>query len=233
MSLSRAQRTMLLVGLLPLLAVVAGGAAGTVDAIRGKLDYSYSAAFAPGADGVQINANVTTQVEPSLDGKVHVTVDGTYGALQPDVKVAIVGQILVVGTTCPDSHCQVDLTVEVPTATSGIKAKIQGGSLNVAGVSAPLAADVNEGSVDMARVRSPQISVNAREGSISLFFDAAPEQVSASSTDGSITVQLPRTATYSIDAVASQGSTDLSVPSDPTATHRLRLRSSYGSITVQ
>ncbi|HWD77401.1 MAG TPA: DUF4097 family beta strand repeat-containing protein [Kribbella sp.] len=233
MRLSRAQRTMLLVGLLPMLAVVVGAGAVTVSVIRGKLDYSYSAAFAPATDGVQITSDVSTQVETSFDGKVHVTVDGTYGAQRPDVKVAVVGKVLVVGTICPDSHCAVDLTVEVPAASAAIKAKIDGGSLNVAGVSSPLTVDVNQGSVDMARVRSPQIAVTARQGSISLFFDAAPEQVSASSTDGSITVQLPPTATYSIDAIASQGSTDLSVPNDPTATHRLRLRSQYGSITVQ
>ena len=231
--MTKAQRTMLLVGLLPLLAVVLGGAGVTVSVIRGKLQYSYSAAFATAGDGVQITSDVSTQVEPSFDGQVHVTVDGTYGAQRPDVKVSTVGKVLVVHTTCPDSHCQVDLTVEVPAATAALKAKVDGSSLNVAGVSAPLTADVTEGSVDMARVRSPQISVTASQGSISLFFDVAPEQVSASSTDGSITVQLPRTTAYSIDSVASQGSTDVSVPTDPTATHRLRLRSSYGSITVQ
>ncbi|NUR97700.1 MAG: DUF4097 family beta strand repeat protein, partial [Kribbellaceae bacterium] len=229
--MTRAQRTMLLVGLLPMLAVVLGSAAVTVSVIRGKLQYSYSAAFTPGSDGVQINADVSTQIEPSFDGQVHVNVDGTYAAQQPEVKVSIVGKILVVRTSCPDSHCGVDLTVEVPSTVSGVKAKIQNSSLNVAGVSAPLAVDVSGGSVDMARVRSAQLSVDAREGSISLFFDTAPEQVSATSVDGSITVQLPRTTTYSIDAVASQGSTDLSVPNDPSATHRLLLRSSYGSIT--
>ncbi len=47
-------------------------------------------------------------------------------------------------------------------------------------------------------------------------------------------MQLPRTTTYAIDAVAAQGSTDLgSVPNDSTATHHVYLRSSYGSITVQ
>ncbi|MFF0265085.1 DUF4097 family beta strand repeat-containing protein [Kribbella sp. NPDC004536] len=231
--MTKSQRTMLLVGLLPALALIVGAGAVTVSMIRGKLDYTYSAAFASGTDSVQITADVSTQVQASVDGKVHVTIDGTYGARQPAVKVATVGKTLMVGATCPDSHCQVDLTVEVPAATAGITAKIQSGSLNVDGVSAPLTVDVSQGSVDMARVRSSQLSVSARQGSISLFFDAPPEQLTASSVDGSITVHLPRTATYFIDAVASQGSTDLSVPNDQTATHRLRLRSSYGSITVQ
>jgi hypothetical protein len=224
---------MLLVGLLPLLAVVVGGAAVTVATIPGKLPYSYSASSAPGPDGVQINADVSTQIEASLDGQVHVNVDGSYAAQQPDIKVATVGRVLVVQTLCPDSQCAVDLTIEVPAAASTIKAKIQSSSLNVAGVSAPLSVDVSEGSVDMERVRSPQISVDARQGSVSLFFDTPPERVSATSSDGSITVQLPRTTTYAIDAVAAQGSTDLSIPNDSAATHHLYLRSSYGSVMVQ
>jgi len=231
--LTKAQRTMLLLGLLPLLAFVVGGAAVTVGTIRGKLPYSYSAAFAPGPDGVQINADVSTQVEASLDGQVHVTVDGSYGAQQPQVRVGTSGRLLVVQTTCPDAHCAVDLTVEVPTAAVAIEAKIDDSSLNVSGVSSPLTVDVSGGSVDMARVRSPQVTANARRGSVTLYFDDPPAAVAATSSDGSITVQLPRSVTYAIDAVAAQGSTYLNVPNDQSATRHLYLRSRNGSITVQ
>jgi DUF4097 and DUF4098 domain-containing protein YvlB len=231
--LTRAQRTMLLVGIVPLLAVVLSGAALTVETIRGKLNYSYSATYTPAADGVQIASDVSTQVEASFDGRVHVTIAGTYAEQRPDVRISTVGKVLVVQTTCPDSHCNVDLTVDVP-AAAAVKAKIQGASLNVDRVAAPLTLDVTDGSVDMAQLRSPRVSVDARRGSISMLFDSPPAQVSATSSDGSITVQLPRTTTYAIDAVAAQGSTDLgSVPNDSTATHHLYLRSSYGSITVQ
>lgn len=232
MTLTRAQRTMLLVGILPLLAVVAGAAAVTVGTIRGKLHYSSSAAYAPVADGVQIASDVPTQVEASFDGKVHVSVDGTYSAQKPDVRIATVGKRLVVQTMCPDSYCDVELTVDVP-AAAAVEAKVEGASVNVAGLAAPLSLSVSDGSVDLAQVRSPRISVDTQRGSISMIFGKPPVQLSATSSDGSITVLLPRTTTYAIDAVAAQGSTDVSVPSDSTATHRLYLRSSYGSITVQ
>ncbi|HET6740047.1 MAG TPA: DUF4097 family beta strand repeat-containing protein [Kribbella sp.] len=232
MKLTKAQRTMLLVGLLPLLAVVVGGAAVTVGTIRGKLPYSYSAAFTPGADGVQIKAGVPTQIEASLDGQVHVTVDGTYAEQRPAVQIAPAGDQLVVQAACPDSHCDVDLVVEVPAITA-VKAKVEGTSVDVAGVSSPLAVDVSGGSVDMKRVRSTQVSVDARRGSISMSFDAPPDQLAATASDGSITLQLPRTTNYAIDAVAAQGSTQVAVPNDATASHRVYLRTSYGSITVQ
>lgn len=230
--LTRAQRTMLIVGLVPLLAVIVGGAAVAVGSIRGKLPYSYSAAFTPGADGVQIRADVPTQIDASLDGQVHVTVDGTYAAQRPVVQIAPADGQLVVQTTCPDSHCHVDLVVEVP-AVAAVKAKIEGSSVDVAGLSSPLAIDVSDGSADLARVRSPQVSVDARRGSVSMSFDAPPDHLAASASDGSITLQLPRTTNYAIDAVAAQGSTHVAVPNEASAPHQIYLRTSYGSITVQ
>ena len=46
MRLTNAQRAMLLLGLVPLLALAVAGAAVTVGMIRGKLGYSYANEFA-------------------------------------------------------------------------------------------------------------------------------------------------------------------------------------------
>ncbi|GAA1562391.1 hypothetical protein GCM10009804_18850 [Kribbella hippodromi] len=230
--MTRGRVAMLLVGVVPLLALLVGGGLVTVGVIRGKLPYNYSAAFTPGPAGVRIVADVATQVEASIDGQVHVTIDGTYAAAKPDVRIGTTGQELVVQTSCPDVHCAVDLTVEVP-AVKMVKAKVDGSSINVVGLTSPLSLDAKDGSVDMARIRSPQVSVDAQGGSVGMSFDNPPKQVSATSSDGSIWVQVPRTEPYTIDAVAAQGSTNVSVPNDMTATNHLYLRSSYGSITVQ
>jgi hypothetical protein len=230
--MTSAQRKMLIIGLVPVLVFVVTAAAVTVSLIRGKLPYSYSAAFTPGAGGVRITADVSTQVLASVDGKVHVNVDGNYAAAKPDVKVSTAGDVLLVESRCPDLHCSVDLTVEVP-AAAAVQAKVEGSSVNVVGVSSPLNVEVSDGSVDLVRVRSPRVSVDAQRGSATLIFDSPPDQVSATTSDGSLTVQVPHSATYAIDAVAAQGSTELQLPNDPAATRHIYLRSSYGSITVQ
>jgi DUF4097 and DUF4098 domain-containing protein YvlB len=168
----------------------------------------------------------------SVDGQVHVNVDGTYAVAKPDVKVSTAGGQLLVETSCPDAHCSVDLTVEVP-ASAAVQAKVETASANVVGVSSPLNLTVSDGSADLVQVRSPRVSVDVQRGSATLSFDSPPDQVSATTSDGSLTVRVPRSATYAIDAVAAQGSTDLHVPNDPTATRHIYLRSSYGSITIQ
>jgi DUF4097 and DUF4098 domain-containing protein YvlB len=223
---------MLIVGLVPLLVLVVAGAAVAVSSIRGKLPYSYSASFAPGPQGVRVVTDVPAQLLASVDGRVHVTVGGSYVDGQPAIQISTVGGVLTIDTSCPDAHCRVDLTVEVP-AASVVQAKVERVSLDVNGIASPLTVDSIDGSVNGNELRSHRVSVNAQRGSISLMFDAAPDQVTATSNDGSITVQLPQTATYAVDAVAAQGTSELDIPNDGTSTKRLYLRSTYGSITVQ
>ena len=227
-----AQRRMLIIGLVPLLVLVVTGAAVAVSLIRGKLPYSYSASFAPGAQGVRVVSEVPAQLLASVDGQVHVTVDGSYAVAKPAIDVSTAGGVLTIDTSCPDAHCRVDLTVEVP-AASAVQAKVEQVSLDVVGVASPLTVDASDGSVDMTRLRSTQVSVDARRGSISLMFDVPPDQVAATASEGSLTVQLPSTATYAVDAVSAQGSNQLDIPNDPASSHHLYLRTSYGSITVQ
>lgn len=229
--MTSAQRKMLIIGLVPVLVLVITAAALTVSLIRGKLPYSYSASYAPGPRGVKVVSDVSLQLLASADGQVHVTVDGTYAAAQPSVKVSTVGGMLDVETGCSDVHCDVEVTVEVP-GTSAVQVKAEGTSMDAVGVASPLTVAANDGSITLTRVRSPKVSVDAVHGSVDMLFDSAPDQVNATASNGSVTVQVPPTTTYAIDALAAQGSTQVNIPTDPSSSNRLYLRTSYGSITV-
>lgn len=230
--MTSAQRKMLIIGLVPVLVLVVTGAAVTVSLIRGKLPYNYSASYAPGPQGVKVVSDVSLQLLASADGQVHVAVDGSYAVAQPSVKVSTLGGVLDVETGCPDVHCDVEVTVEVP-GTSAVQAKTDGTSMNAVGVASPLNLEANDGSITLTRLRSPRVSVDAVHGSVDMLFDSAPDQVNATASDGSVTVQVPDTTTYAIDALAAQGSTEVNIPNDPSSSNRLYLRTSYGSIIVQ
>jgi hypothetical protein len=230
--MTTAQRRMLIIGLVPVLVLVITAGAVTVSLIRGRLPYEYSASFKPGPQGVKVVSGVAMQLLASADGQVHVTVDGTYAVAKPAVRVSTVGGVLDVETTCPDVHCEVELTVEVPSAAA-VHAKADGTSMTATGVASPLTVEATDASVTLTRVRSPRVSVDAVHGSIDMLFDSPPDQVNATASDGSLMVQLPRAATYAIDALAAQGSTQVDVPNDSSSSNRLYLRTSYGSITVQ
>jgi DUF4097 and DUF4098 domain-containing protein YvlB len=67
---------------------------------------------------------------------------------------------------------------------------------------------------------------------VQLFFSKPPTTVDATTSNGSLRVEVPVPAAYAISAAADQGSSDISVPNDLSAPRRLNLRSSNGSITV-
>jgi hypothetical protein len=231
MVLTTAQRRMLVIGLVPLLLLVLGGAAVTVSAIRGKLPYDYSAEFVPGERGVNVVSDVPVDVTSSPDGQVHVNVDGSYAAQQPAVNVTPTEGLLEVRTSCPDVHCSVDVVVELPTGV-GVQAKVEGTSLSVVGVSGPVKAAASDGSIVLMNLRSNRVSADCSRGSVAMVFDNPPSQVTATSTDGSLSVEVPHSVTYAVDAIAARGSTDLNIPNDPASARHLYLRSSNGSITV-
>lgn len=229
--LTAAQRRMLVIGLVPLLLLVAGGAAVAVGSIRGHTEYNYSQTFAPAAQGVSVVSDVPVNVRASLDDRVHVDAGGSYAVAQPTVDVSTIGGQLEVRAFCSDIHCEADVAVAVP-GDVPVQVKTERASIDVVGTSGPLTVDTSDGSVDMAQLRSKQVAVNCRRGSITLLFADAPDQVTASSSDGSLTVQVPRSAPYALDAVATQGSTDLEISNDPSSSRHLHLRTRNGSITV-
>jgi hypothetical protein len=231
MALTTAQRRMLVIGLVPLLVLVLGGAAVTVSAIRGKLPYNYSAVFVPGEQGVSVRSDVPVDVMSSPDGQVHVTVDGSYAVQQPVVNVTPSGGFLEIRTTCADVHCNVNVVVEVP-AGVGVQVNVEGTSLSVVGVSGPVKAAASDGSITLMNLRSQRVSADCSRGSVAMVFDNPPDQVAATSTDGSLSVEVPQSATYAIDAIAARGSSDLNIPNDPSSGRHLYLRTSNGSISV-
>ena len=70
--MTSAQRKMLIIGLVPVLVLVATGAAVTVSLIRGKLPYSYSASYAPGPQGVKVVSDVSLELLASADHLLYV-----------------------------------------------------------------------------------------------------------------------------------------------------------------
>jgi hypothetical protein len=231
MSLTSAQRRMLTLGLIPVVLLVLGGGAVTVASIGGKIDYDSSSAYALPRNGVSVVTDIPVTVIPSTDGKVHVSVGGTYTNREPSVDVRkSPGEELQVSVACRGSGCRVDLTVRVPGGAS-VKLTSSGGPVDVIGLTGDLRLVTGNGSVNAVQLQSQEVAVSADGGSVDLSFDSPPRTVEANTTNGSLQVLVP-TDSYAIDAAAANGSTQLNLPNELGAQRRLHLRSTNGSITV-
>ncbi|MFI5711623.1 hypothetical protein [Kribbella sp. NPDC051620] len=231
MSLSGPQRRLLILGLIPVIALVLGGGAVTVATIRGKVHYDVSSAYALPRNGVSIVTDVPVTVTPSADDKVHVNVGGSYTDLEPSVDVRkSAGDELQVSTACRGSGCRIDLTVRVPRSAS-VKLTTSGVSVDLAGLAGDVRLVAGNGSINAVQLQSQDVTVTARGGSVDLSFDSPPRNVVVNTTNGSLQVLVP-TDSYAIDAAAMYGSTQLDLPNELGAQRQLHLRTTNGSIRV-
>jgi hypothetical protein len=231
MAITSAQRKMLTFGLIPVLAIVLGGAAVTVATIRGRLDYAYSQTVDTPSEGLHISANMEVQVAPSTDRHTRVRVSGTYADHEPVVELKAENDTLNVEAHCQGSSCRLDLTIEVPTSTQ-VSVDASEASVDLVELTGPVDVTAQNGSVNGVRLRSESVTVNSRSGSMDLGFDQPPQSVDATATNGSVHVLVPGTAAYAIDAAAVHGSTELNLDNDLSSFRELHLRATNGSVTV-
>jgi DUF4097 and DUF4098 domain-containing protein YvlB len=224
---------MLLLGLVPVIALVLCGAALTVATIGGKLNYDYVEAYDKPSTTVTIAANVEVLVSPSDDNKVHVRMSGTYTDHEPtvDAQKNVEQGELKISAQCVGGGCRLELDVELPNAVQ-LSVETSGASVELQRLTGPVRVKTADGSINAVRLRSDTVSVTTLGGTVDLGFDRPPADVKADASDGSVHVQLPRTAAYAIDAAAAHGSTTLNAENDLGSKYRLRLRAANGSITV-
>ncbi|NGO13179.1 DUF4097 domain-containing protein [Streptomyces sp. HC44] len=114
-----------------------------------------------------------------------------------------------------------------------LNVRTRDGSVHVKDSSGPLTLHTGDGSVTATDVGSRRVDVNTRDGSVRLGLAAVPDRVASRSVDGSVTIELPRQATYRVTTETGDGSVDVSVPRDERSAHDVSARTRDGKVTVR
>jgi DUF4097 and DUF4098 domain-containing protein YvlB len=164
---------------------------------------------------------------------VAVTEQLRFDDEQPATRHRVEGDTLVLDYTCPDDSgtCWVNYRVELPRGTE-VNLHSDAGEIRMSGLTGRVQARTEAGVVVANRLRSQNVQVDSTAGSVTLGFATAPADVRAHTTAGSVTVKVPGDARYAVDASTAAGSTRVSVPEDTASSHRLRVSSSAGSVSV-
>jgi DUF4097 and DUF4098 domain-containing protein YvlB len=141
-------------------------------------------------------------------------------------------------------NCAVDYVLTVPEGLP-ISGRTAGGALSLTGVGR-VDLETSNGDVDVdgagaVRVHTNSGAITGRNlrgavdastsnGAVELTL-AQPQDVRATTTNGALTVTVPRGA-YRITATTTNGDRDLRIPDDPAGTHRLDLTTTNGDVTV-
>lgn len=114
-----------------------------------------------------------------------------------------------------------------------VRADSSGGSVKLDRASGPLDLHSSGGSVTGTDLRGAEAIADSSGGNVRLRFAVPPERVSADTSGGSVTLELPRVdGGYDVQASADGGGENVQLPTDPTSERKILARSSGGSVTV-
>jgi hypothetical protein len=172
---------------------------------------------------------------------------------EPEVVTRQVGDRLVVGSSCtwtPGLPCTGWVHLTVPagiTVTGGVTdnhvtlrdltgtvdLSSSDGGITARDVTGPLRLASRDGTIEGSGIRSDRVAASTSDGSVRLTFADPPRSVRATSRDGSVHLTLPddRTA-YHVTVSTKDGSSDVSVPTDPTAPRRITAATSDGDVEI-
>lgn len=172
---------------------------------------------------------------------------------KPEIVTRQVGDRLVVRSSCrftPGLPCTGWVRLTVPAAlrvaggstdghltlrslTGPVDVETSDGGITVSRATGGLRLQSRDGTIEGSRLRSADVHAASSDGSVHLVFSTPPRSVVATSRDGSVELILPDDGTtYDVRARATDGSTDVSVPTDPKSTRHLTARTSDGSIRI-
>lgn len=189
-----------------------------------------------------VTAPVSSLVIKGGGGKVAVT--GTQGSTvrvtellhysktPPATRHAVAGATLTLSYSCATQlDCGVAYTVLVPRGITVTVTNRQG-MITLASLAGPVTARTIAGAINATGLSSPSAELRATAGSIKAEFTVVPETVTASTHAGTVTLNVPGTAAYQVDAHTYVGSTSVTVHRVPSSAHKISVSTSLGSITI-
>lgn len=188
-------------------------------------------------------------LSPGTDSLVHVDASGDYEQAAPEVAIASSGGTVTVKSSCQEG-CSLRLRITVPAnlaadvtsgsgeiSTSGLGGPLSlrsdSGQISVSGSAGTLVLHGGSGTVAVTDSRSRHVAVTSGQGSVRAEFAAPPTSVEVSTGDGSVDLEMPQDADYSVDAHGG-GPTPprISLPVERGSKHAVTVRTGNGAIQI-
>jgi hypothetical protein len=177
-------------------------------------------------------AGSVTVTGTSGSGPVTITEEPSYSKTAPATTRNVSGDTLTLGYTCKSQLlCSVDYVIKVPHGV-GVHAESREGSITLTSVSGPVTAQTFAGLITATGLTSPSAVLKSGAGGVNATFTAAPASVQASTDAGPITVTVPGSATYKVNAHAVVGVTSVTVRHSNSAADSITAHSDLGDITI-
>lgn len=193
-------------------------------------------ALPAGITGLEVDNAVGDVRIRAADAGEEPRVTGTteWGLRRPDVSVDVSGGTASLQAACPTGvvlPCSTDWTVVVP---EGADVEIEEGvgRVTIEGIGGDVDVETGVGDVRITESTAGRITANLGVGSLWVEAVEPPQHVRAKIGVGGLSVQLPDTVSYDIDASGGVGDVRNDLGSDPTSDRRVTVEGGVGSVSV-
>jgi hypothetical protein len=163
---------------------------------------------------------------------IDVVAQAAYSSAEPDITRTVAGSTLTVGYTCPAQiACGVAFVIGVPSGTT-VHANTDTGAIRLTGLAGPVSAKADAGLIDASGLTARIASFTTDAGGIDVSFTSPPGNVTAGARIGAITIRVPATVAYQVNAHAIVGQVTVSVPQDPAAARTITASTDVGTVNV-
>ncbi len=253
----RVRRTWLIVGSLVTVPVLLIGASRVASALAHEERTEVSTFDAAGLQSVEIdNASGSARIVGVREADTVTVKARISDGLRPtghDVRRE--GDRLVVEGSCPvilDDWCNVRYTIEMPSDLA-VVADSDDGRVTVTDMAADIEASSDNGGVEVARIegnvalhsdngsvtatgirRASRAEATSDNGGVRLEFLDPPDDVVASSDNGSVEVVIPDVGgiAYNVDAGSDNGTVSTPIRTDPDGDRTITATSDNGDVTI-
>jgi hypothetical protein len=208
----------------------------------GSLRHIGAGAHTGPATTFTVTAQVTALVVKGGTGSITVTGSGrstilvsqraSYSTTPPATTHVVSGTTLTLGYTCPAQLvCGMAYDIQVPRGVA-VRAITSAGAITLTSLAGPVTAQTSAGLISATGLSSPAAELKSNAGGINAAFTAAPGSVHASTNVGPITISVPGSASYQIQAHTYVGTSTVTVPKNAASPHAITASSDLGSITI-
>ncbi|MBD0673363.1 hypothetical protein BU198_22290 [Streptomyces sp. CBMA156] len=244
------------VGAAVIVLVMTGGALQTW-AMAVQQRTSSSRPYDKAIRGVRLETgNASVRVRAGREGHVVVHQSLDWLVRKPVVSVTIVDGVLTVAMRCrrvlpfADFGCGAEIELEVPAATEvsgsvgsgsvrveglsgNVRMELTSGELLLSDTSGDVTVGVTSGQVRGGNLSARRVTVRANSGSVSLNFAKAPAVVDAAATSGSVEMTVPKDSRYAFTSETGSGHGGIDpLLADPGSPNRMHVAVTSGSISV-
>ena len=168
-------------------------------------------------------------------GPVSVTERYRFSENKPSTAHRVDGQTLrLTESGCGDDNvrCETEFRVRVPSGTS-TQVTAQAGAVKLNGLGGDVRVTTQAGAIEGAGLSADTVVVQTKAGAMTLEFAEAPTTLQVTTELGAVTIRVPGSATYAVDARSDAGSRKVSVREDASSPHKISVKTSLGAVTVE